>query len=1110
MLRSRSARAVLALVPLAVCWLAPSRAFALTYHISWLEDEGKRAQITAVMNEAVAIYNATTNFNVDVNVIYSSGIPTAQSNYNGELGFGGSISTQVALHEIAHYLGSGTTTQWEDSFNGGTIWARPVVQHFVKFFDGPGGVINRSGVHYFPYGFNYGNEDNPDARLRLPRLIQAMRFDMGGQDSDGDGISDEWERYKIGDLSHTNAGDIDGDGLSTFDEWWTEGNPLQAQPIRNGRIYQIRSKLSQQLVEVENTTAGANVRQNPNNGSDLQKWTVYGVGGGYWKFINLASGKALETINQSTAAGANVIAWNDTGNANQHWRIVPDGTTYSKIFNQNATNMVLDVDGGQNATGNGTNISQYYDVIGGTNQDWEFDDVTPSDVPVSLMAEYKLEGNARDHSGRLFHGTATGGIVYNTGRIDGQCATFNGTTGSIQIPACVDVNFSLACWVKTTATAGNGQWYNGMGLVDAEVPGVSTDFGLAMVGNKAAFGVGKNDFTILSSGAINDGAWHHLAATLNTTTGAMTLYVDGVVQATGTGPTGARLGPGSFRLGSIAGVTGYFNGSMDEVRIYGKILNQTEVSRLATVGNTQVARYGFEGNLQDASNHSNHGDPMFTTYTTGKVGANAIQLNGTNGYVKLPASASMDFTVAFWVKTTVTAGMGQWYQGMSMIDSDVPGIANDWGISLVGAKAGFGMGDAGAGFTLLSTTSINDGTWHHVAMTRVNSSGAMKVYVDGSLQASGTGSTALRNAPHGIRMGSTLFGGTYFNGAIDDLRIFNYALPAPQVASLVAPTLPATWTAADIGNPGSDGYTGYAATGGGVFNTVGGGNISGTSDQFQLISTNASGDRTALVRVTGTAANVDGTANANARTGLMFRDSSAANAPFAAIYLQNGVVRFMGRGTAGGAATVNGSANVAAPCWLKLVRIGNSFSGFYATTTGSPAVTDWMPLYSTTMTMTANALAGITTTSEDPLRASAAVLSDVSVAPPIASDLWRQLSFGSILYTGNFADSADPDQDGVTNIFERAYGTNPLGSTPAADRPSCTKSGADLVLAYTRSLAATDLQYQALWSNNLTSWSETGVIDTLVSTTATTEKREAKIPISTLGGNKGYLRLRVK
>jgi hypothetical protein len=775
---------------------------ALTYHISYVynDDAAKRAQVEAAMNEAVAVYNAQTNINVDINVSYHPGIPTAQSDYNGTLGFGGSISTQVALHEIAHYLGSGTANEWENQWGGDNVWDGPAVRHFIKLYDGPGAELYRSGVHYYPYGFNYGSEDSPIARFRLPRLIQAMRLDMGFQDGDADGMSDEWERYKIGFTSQSAAGDADGDGISNYDEWWTESDPSRSCPVRNGRTYIVRSRLSQKVMEVADASAGANVRQNPLSGSDLQKWTATYVGGGYWKFNNLGSGKALEVGGFSTAAGGNIIAWNDTGGTNQQWRIVEYGGIYSKLFNRNSSNMTIDVEGGLGATGNNVNISQYDDGIDALNQEWVFDDVTPTEPPSNLMVQFKLDGNARDLSGRGLHGTVRGGVTYTAGRVDAQAATFNGTDATIEFPAPVDTNFTLACWVKTAATAGTGQWYQGMGIIDGEVPGVAKDFGLALVGNKAAFGVGNPDLTITSSTAINDNVWHHLLSTFDTNTGAMRLYVDGTLQASGTGPTGARTAPGKLYLGSIGGVTRFLSGSIDEVRIYNKILSSTEITHLATIGQAEVAYYPLDGDTSDASTFNNRGIATAITYGVGKIGTQAAQFDGTGSFIRLPATVSGDFSVTCWIKTTATGGTGQWYAGKSIIDAEVPGVAADWGIALVGNKVGFGIGNPDK--TILSTSAVNDGAWHHIMATRTNATGAMKLYIDGQLQVSDTGAIGPRNAAGGIRVGSSLYGGAYFAGAIDDLKIFNYPLnPAEMVESLsIAAANP---TGSNIANNGS-------------------------------------------------------------------------------------------------------------------------------------------------------------------------------------------------------------------------------------------------------------------------------------------------------------------
>jgi len=95
--------------------------------------------------------------------------------------------------------------------------------------------------------------------------------------------------------------------------------------------------------------------------------------------------------------------------------------------------------------------------------------------------------------------------------------------------------------------------------VDGEVPNAADDFGVSLVGNKAAFGIGNPDTTISTTSAVNDGLWHHVTATRDSVGGAMNLYFDGALQATTTGPQGAKAAPPALRIGSLqTGVAGGF------------------------------------------------------------------------------------------------------------------------------------------------------------------------------------------------------------------------------------------------------------------------------------------------------------------------------------------------------------------------------------------------------------------------------------------------------------------------------------------------------------------------------------------------------------------------
>ncbi len=123
-----------------------------------------------------------------------------------------------------------------------------------------------------------------------------------------------------------------------------------------------------------------------------------------------------------------------------------------------------------------------------------------------------------------------------------------------------------------------GQWYQGEGLVDGSVSGTADDFGVSLLGNVAAFGVGNPDTTITSTTAINDGKWHHIAATRSAYSGQLQLYVDGVLQASGVGPFGPKTAPPELCLGAIQSGGGYFNGTIDDVQIFNRVLAQPEIS----------------------------------------------------------------------------------------------------------------------------------------------------------------------------------------------------------------------------------------------------------------------------------------------------------------------------------------------------------------------------------------------------------------------------------------------------------------------------------------------------------------------------------------------------
>ena len=302
-------------------------------------------------------------------------------------------------------------------------------------------------------------------------------------------------------------------------------------------------------------------------------------------------------LTASPSAAAISLAWNPASLADSYLigRSTISGGPYTNIASGVTATSYLDT-----GLNNGTT---YYYVVTATNAyGSSSNSIEAGATPADTKALYAFEGNALDTSGNGFNGTPTA-VTYVAGKVGSQAAQFNGTSSYVLIPRSISNDFSVAMWIKTTDTAGSagGQWWSGKGLVDGEVAGAAADWGTAIVGGKFVLGVGAStDTTIASSVSVNDGTWHHVTATRNNTSGAMAVYVDGVLNGSGTGATGTRSAPPSLRIGCIQTGNNFLSGTIDDVHLYDRVLTTNEIAVLiappavpanlvATIGDASVA-----------------------------------------------------------------------------------------------------------------------------------------------------------------------------------------------------------------------------------------------------------------------------------------------------------------------------------------------------------------------------------------------------------------------------------------------------------------------------------------------------------------------------------------
>ena len=237
-----------------------------------------------------------------------------------------------------------------------------------------------------------------------------------------------------------------------------------------------------------------------------------------------------------------------------------------------------------------------------------------------------------------------------------------------------------------------------------------------------------------------------------------------------------------------------------------------------SAGHTNLLYYTFEDDNIFAHDYSGHGngvsgvsyfgDPTNEPSITNDAVAGAYAINYTGAgwldpVTNLVATLAGSFSVSLWAKTTqnpgsdsATADSGA---GMVSANSDeaIP-------MALTGHKLAFLTGGASPD-TLHSVTSINGGNYVHLVVTRDQTTGEKKIYVNGNLDAADTGSAGQLNtggAPQ-LYLGENVSFSGGFVGKMDEVQIYSGVLSSNEVAYLYAH--PGTNVADVVGLGGSFG-----------------------------------------------------------------------------------------------------------------------------------------------------------------------------------------------------------------------------------------------------------------------------------------------------------------
>jgi autotransporter-associated beta strand protein len=190
----------------------------------------------------------------------------------------------------------------------------------------------------------------------------------------------------------------------------------------------------------------------------------------------------------------------------------------------------------------------------------------------------------------------TSALGFSGDGIPGTTASESAVQAANDLSGVLGSTSTLDVWVKTLQV-GRATHQTSPAITGVDQLGGSNDIDWGTLDATGRIGIYVGDSGgVYSSARINDGSWHNIAMTRNASTGVVQLYVDGVLNGSGTFDTGNKTSQ-FFLIGALTDVAGdgvtvagknYFNGMLDEVRIYNQVLDAGSIASLAIVPTAPV------------------------------------------------------------------------------------------------------------------------------------------------------------------------------------------------------------------------------------------------------------------------------------------------------------------------------------------------------------------------------------------------------------------------------------------------------------------------------------------------------------------------------------------
>jgi photosystem II stability/assembly factor-like uncharacterized protein len=423
---------------------------------------------------------------------------------------------------------------------------------------------------------------------------------------------------------------------------------------------------------------------------------------------------------------------------------------------------------------------------------------SPTSLNLGLKAYYPFNGNAIDESGTGNNGNISGASL-TTDRFNNAntALSFNGTNSYVWVNQHSTLefgtgDFTVCAWIKTPSQQFSRVVSKGECFSSGWQLGQNSTIEVSLQSP-------PNGPSYLHSINNNyaDNQWHFIL--MRRSNGIVQIFGDGDPDGTpyvfpySLTNESALMTIGRCEVSYGSCSDAFFNGSIDDVRIYNRALDQAEIDTLYHWGgwlNTNaglVAYYPFNGNANDESGNNNNGSVNGAILTTDRMNNPdaAYFFNGTNQSITTTYPGILGGnprSVSFWIKSN--SSTHQYFVSW--------GATSAFNNFVCGANYPFNPDgvqcEIGSSYVLYTAT-INDGNWHHVVYIVPNipspTMGDVICYFDGIKLTSMGGSINSSAVINTISSPSWYlkFGAETINSSfsIDDVRIYNRELSENEV-----------------------------------------------------------------------------------------------------------------------------------------------------------------------------------------------------------------------------------------------------------------------------------------------------------------------------------------